>query len=71
MVVKGFELNSSIMDKTKLEMIKKRVNHIFNLRLSESMRRKVNDLLERIRVLEKKNNDEKEERITNSNSPDE
>lgn len=57
LVVKGFELNSSIMDKAKLEMIKKRVNHIFNLRLSESMRRKVNDLLERIRVLEKKNNE--------------
>ena len=29
LVVKGFELNSSIMDKVKLEMIKKRVNHIF------------------------------------------
>lgn len=57
LVVKGFELNSSIMDKVKLEMIKKRINHIFNLRLSESMRIKVNDLLERIRVLEKKNNE--------------
>ena len=57
LVVKGFELNSSIIDKVKLEMIKKRINHIFNLRLSESMRIKVNDLLERIRVLEKKNNE--------------
>ena len=57
LVVKGFELNSSIMDRVKLEMIKKRINHIFNLRLSESMRIKVNDLLERIRVLEKKNNE--------------
>lgn len=59
-IVKGFEANSDIMDATRLELLRKRANQLFNTRLSESMRMRVNNLLERIRVLEETTKKKKE-----------
>ena len=49
------------MDATRLELLRKRANQLFNTRLSESMRMRVNNLLERIRVLEETTKKKKEE----------